>query len=145
MCAAVSDSKADKMKSKQIFSVFNRIKSAVTSKKPMLTADAVPADDSRMASIESIPTQLAVPNRNALLQQAVSSQFIQNYMDQTNQSLMMVGTQQNYSISHCPNVHIGETKYYGPRRPTRKNSHNENENNTNRPKRMSKTVSGKYF
>lgn len=156
MCAAIhTDSDKSKIKPKQrIFGVFNRIKSAVTPKQPMLTTDAAPMDDSLIPSNaiqlrnENLPSQqLSVPNRGGQIEPAFPMSMVQNHMNQLNQSSTVIGTQQNLSFNNCDNLHIG-TNIYPERRSSRssrsslrKNSCNGS--NENRPKRMSKTIAGK--
>lgn len=156
MCAALhTDSDKSKIKpKKQMFGIFNRIKSAVTPKQPMLTTDAAPMDDSLITPKamqlrdENVPSQqLSVPNRAGQIEAAFPMSMVQNHMNQLNQNATIIGTQQNLSFSNCDNLHIG-TNIYPERRSSRssrsssrKNSYNGN--SENRPKRLSKTIAGK--
>lgn len=156
MCAAITDSDESKTKPKQrIFGVFNRIKSAVTPKQPMLTTDAAPMDDSQIPSNNAIQLrnanlpsqQLSVPNHGGQIEPAIPMRMVLNHMNQLNQNATIIENQQNLSFSNCDNLHIG-TSIFPERRSSRssrsssrKNSYNAN--NENRPKRMSKTIAGK--
>lgn len=153
MCAAIyTDSDKSKTKPKQrIFGVFNRIKSAVTPKQPMLTTDAAPMDDSQIPSNaiqlrnKNLPSQqFSVPNHGGQIMPPFPMQL--NHLNQLNQNATIIENQQNLSISNCDNVHIG-ANIFPERRSSRssRSSSRKNSYNENRPKKMSKTIAGKCF
>lgn len=136
-----TDSNKNKIKPTQrMLGVFNRIKSAMSPKQQMLTTDAAPTE---ILPNENVPSQLSIPDRRAQIEHAFPMQMAQNQMNQLNQNATMIGTQQNLSFNHCTDLHIGSNIYHGQQSSSRKNS--DNGINENRPKRMSKTVTGKCF
>lgn len=140
MCAAVHyDSNGKKAKPKSMFSVFNRIVSAVAPK-PILTTDAAPVQDSSISSKnmnlrnENIPTQLIVPDRNTQVEHPYPMSMVQNNMRQSNQSLAVIEKQNNITISHCPIVHFGSVNKLRLSSSPKTSCNESNENRTKKRK-----------
>lgn len=136
MCAAVdSDVNEKKVKQKSVLfgycsDILNRIVSS--SNKSTLKTDAVPIDSGSMTvvasnGIESInenTTQhLSVSPRNASQEQTHSMQMIQNNLNQANQNVTVIESQQNLSFSNINGLQIGNT-FHVSGSSSRKNSYN---------------------
>lgn len=111
MCAAATNydlnGKKIKPKSKSVFSVFNRILSALSSKHQMSETDAETVNDLQISPNENIPTQLNSPGHSS--PQADWMQMVQSQMNQSNPNATMIESQNIFSLNKCGNVHIGDT------------------------------------
>lgn len=135
MCAAVdSDVNKKKVKQKSVLfgycsDMLNKIVSS--SNKSTLKTDAVPLDNGSMQvtsngteSIDRNTTQnLSISPRNVMHEHTHPMQMIQNNLNQANQNVTVIESQQNLSFNNINGLQIGNTFHMSGSSP-RKNSCN---------------------
>lgn len=159
MCAAVkSDFDKKKMKTKSVLGYCNRLISRMVSSnsKSMLTTDAVPMGNNTENQLESngenrINQELVsiVPQSTAqIVPISPTMQLVQNNMNQANQNLTVVESQQNFHINNSNGVQLFGNTYYvapsGSSLRSRKNSCNGSYEDKGNPKKTRSLV-GKNF
>lgn len=115
---------------------------SVAPKKRMLKTDEVPANDSQILSNGSqLMNENAPPQSKTKLDRNEKIELLaQNNRSHSDQNATVIETLQNLSINHCTDVHIGNKIFHGQFTSSRKD--NCDENNGNRTKEISKTVTG---
>lgn len=168
MCAAVKSDfeklEKKKMKTKSVLGYCNNLISRMKSPntKSMLKTDAVPignhsqnqtevngengnndnqqslqhSDSSSLSIVPSITTTQAVP--------ILPMQLVQNNMNQANQNLTVVESQQNFHISNSNGVHLFGNTYFVAGSSSRKNSCNESFDDKGTPKKT-RSLIGMHF
>lgn len=160
MCAAVkSDIDKKKMKTKSVLGYCNRLISRMVSpnSKSMLTTDAVPMSNNSENQLELNGENRSNDNSQGLLPIVPSTaqvipmsqmQLVQNNMNQANQNLTVVESQQNFHINNSNGVQLFGNTYYvapsGSSSRSRKNSCNGSYEDKGNPKKTRSLV-GKNF
>lgn len=137
MSAALeSSSNKKKIKHTSVLGYCNGILSKIvpSSSKSMLKTDAVPINntspqhqtpsDEFDLSNSNSQQQSLVPSRNAQIERALPMQLVQNNLNQANQNLTVIESQQNLQFNNVQGLQIGNTIHVSGLN-SRKNSCNE--------------------
>lgn len=135
------------MKQKSVlFGYLNRIVSP--SNKTLLKTDAMPLDneniqirsnDNESNNENTIQHLNTIPSRIDPFEHAHSMQMIQNNLNQANQNVTVIESQQNLNFNNITGLQIGNTFHVSS---SRKNSHSRS-NENKRNSRMKKSLIGK--
>lgn len=154
MCAAIkSDIDKKRNKTKSVLGYCNGLLSRIipSNSKSMLKVDAVPMANGAQqntsnelirsnGSIQEHPS--SVTNGNTQLALTPPMQLVQNNVNQANQNLTVIESQQNLHFNNIHGLQIGNTFHVSSSRP-RKNSNENGEDKMNQKK--TKATVGKHF
>lgn len=155
MCAAVdSESNKKKIKQKSMLGYCNNILNRIvpSSSKSILKTDAVPTNDATMQitsngnelNNENITHNLTAPSQVTPIELRHSLQMIQNNLNQDNQHLTVIESQQNLNFNNVTGIQFGNT-FHVTGSSSRKNSYNGSyDDKANNKKGKTRSLIGKH-
>lgn len=152
-----SDIDKKRNKSKSVLGYCNGILSRIipSNSKSMLEVDAVPMANNGAHQVENTSNELirsnesiqehpsSVTNSNTQIAITPPMQLVQNNLNQANQNLTVIESQQNLHFSNITGLQIGNTFHVSGSRPRKKSYNKNGEDRSNQEK--TKSTVGKRF
>lgn len=128
MCAATDSNSKKKTKQKSMLGYCNDILSRIvpSTSKSMLKTDAIPLDGDSMhyqIATNDISGNNGIVSAGNSVPNEHSMQLVQNNLNQANQNLTIIESQQNLHFNNVPGLHFGNIIHM-PVSSSRKNSYN---------------------